>query len=175
MGWGSIRKSITKPFKQAGKAIHWTEIRTPVVAAAAVAGAVYTGGASLTALAGTGAASSMGVAGGLSAAGAAMTSGSALGYAALAGGYMGFTAEQQNRALAAQKESDAATLAAADKMAAASGTPMATQAAATQVDMAAVQANASTAARRRYSLSRTVNGSSLLGGFGASTRRATLG
>lgn len=175
MGWKSITKSISKPFKAAGKAIGWTDIRTPVVTAAAVAGAVYTGGASLAALAGTGAASSLGVAGGLSAAGAAMTTGSALGYSALAGGYLGLTSQQQSRALAAQRESDAATLAAADKIAASSGTPTATQAAATQVDMAAAQAHESTAARRRYSLSKTVNGSSLLGGFGASTRRATLG
>lgn len=183
MGWGSIRKSITKPFKQLGKAIHWTDIRTPVVAAAAVAAAVYTGGASLTALAGTGAASSVaasgsigaGVVSGMSAAGAAMTSAGAVGYGALAGGYMGFSAHQQNKALEAQKASDAATIEAANKASAAAGAPTALTSTSAQVDTTAYSAGAATAAKRRYSLSRTVNGSSLLGGFGSSTRRNTLG
>lgn len=177
MGWKSFTKSITKPFKEVGKAIHWTDIRKPLVTAAAVAGAVYTGGATLAALAGTGAASALGagVAGGLASAGAAMTTGAALGYSALAGGYLGLTAEQQSRALAAQRASDAATLAAAEKMSAASGMPVATPAASAQLEAATAAGNAATAAKRRYSLARTVNGSSLLGGFGSSTRKQTLG
>ena len=177
MSWGSFTKSLTKPFKEVGKAIHWTDIRTPLTTAAAVAGAIYTGGASLTALAGTGAASALGtgLASGLATAGAAMTSTAALGYGALAGGYLGLTAEQQSRALAAQRNSDAATLAAAEKMAASAAMPVATPAASAQVDYALAATNAATAAKRRYSLTRTVNGSSLLGGFGSSIRKSTLG
>ena len=183
MGWGSIRKSITKPFKQIGKAIHWTDIRTPLVAAAAVAGAAYTGGLTLSALAGSGAAASLATTGtvganivaGISSAGAALTSASAVGYGALAGGYIGFSSDQQSKALTAQKASDAATIEAANKVASASGMPSALTAATGQMDSTAISSNAATAAKRRYSLSKTVNGSSLLGGFGASTRKRTLG
>lgn len=50
--WKNITKAVSQPFKEVGKAIHWTDIRYPVVGAAVGALTGGVGGAAIGALGG---------------------------------------------------------------------------------------------------------------------------
>lgn len=90
MGWGKIRKSITKPFKDLGHG-WWNDVRGPVVG---VVGGALTGGA-------LGAAGLVGGVGALSG-----TATGAIG-GGLLGGYAGLQVDQASQMRKAQKEADA--------------------------------------------------------------------
>lgn len=148
----SIGKAVSKPFKEIGKAIHWTDIRYPVVGA--VVGAATGGiGASLGAFGSTTA-----------------VSGSLYGAAAGAlGGNMLGEAHMQQRIAA---DEAAAAAAAAQQQYNASLQPAATPAA--TINPAVAEESYSADRKRRFSLSRTtMQRASLLGSSGMG--RTTLG
>lgn len=143
MGWHSFTHAITKPFQQIGRAIHWTDIRYPVIGAAL-------GGVGL----GIGAALGAGISTGV-------------GVAAVGGGAMvGMQAGGQHLADKAQKVASAESAAEAQRAVAASNMPIAQVSPQSQMSSVLSENTSASDARRRYSLQRTVNNYSLRSSLG---------
>lgn len=140
MGWHNFTHAITKPFKEVGKAIHWTDIRYPVVGAAlAATGVGLAGYGILTAAGGVGAA---------------------------VGANVGSQIGGQHLADKAQKAAAAESAAEAQRIAAASNMPIALISPQSESSSVLSENTAASDARRRYSLQRTVNNYSLRSSLG---------